>query len=67
MGSDAILKVLKTVLKARTKDTEAESKAELKAKRDEVIKAVRECSDITRLDLVVEMLSQDNEVSFVTQ
>ncbi len=67
LGSDAILKVLKTVLKARTKDTEAESKAELKAKRDEVIKAVRECSDITRLDLVVEMLSQDNEVSFVTQ
>ena len=67
LGSDAILKELKTVLKARTKDTEAESKAELKAKRDEVIKAVRECSDITRLDLVVEMLSQDNEVSFVTQ
>lgn len=67
LGSDAILKSLKTVLKARTKDTEAESKAELKAKRDEVIKAVRECSDITRLDLVVEMLSQDNEVSFVTQ
>lgn len=67
LGSESILKELKTVLKARTKDTEAEAKAELKAKRDEVIKAVRECSDITRLDLVIEMLDEGNEVSFATQ
>ena len=67
LGSDSVLKELKTVLKARTKDQQAETKAELKAKRDEVIKAVRECADIERLDLVIEMLSQDNEVSFVTQ
>ena len=67
LGSDAILKELKTVLKVRTKDNQAEVKAELKAKRDEVIKAVRECADLQRLDLALEMLSDENEVSFVTQ
>jgi hypothetical protein len=67
LGSDAVIKELKAVLKARTKDNQAQAKTELKAKRDEAIKAVRACSDMERLDLVVEMLSEENEVSFVTQ
>lgn len=67
LGSDAILKELKTVLKARTKGHQAEAKAELKAKRDEVIKAVRDCHDMQRLDLALEMLSEENEVDFVIQ
>lgn len=67
LGSDAILKELKAVLKARTKDHQVEVKAELKAKRDEVIKAVRACEDMERLSLALEMLDGENEVSFVTQ
>jgi hypothetical protein len=67
LGSDATIKELKAVLKARTKDHQAEAKAALKARRDEVIKAVRECVDMERLDLALEMLSEENEVSFVTQ
>ena len=67
LANDAIIKELKAVLTARTKGNEAEAKAELKAKRDEVIKAVRACSDMSRLDLALEMLSEENEVSFTTQ
>jgi hypothetical protein len=67
LGSDAVIKELKAVLKARTKDNQAAAKAELKAKRDEVIKAVRACDDADRLNLVLEMLDGENEVSFVTQ
>ena len=67
LGSDAILKELKAVLKVRTKDHQAETKAELKAKRDEVIKAVRACDDMERLNLVIEMLDESNEVNFTTQ
>lgn len=67
LSNDATIKELKTVLKARTKDNEAEAKAELKAKRDEVIKAVRACADMERLGLILEMLDEANEVSFVTQ
>lgn len=67
LGSDAIIKELKTVLKARTKDHQAQAKADLKAKRDEVIKAVRECADMTRLDMVLEVLDQGNDVNYVTQ
>ena len=62
-GSDAILKELKSVLKERTKETAAEAKADLKAKRDEVIKAVRDCEDMSRLDTALEILSLDNEMS----
>ena len=67
LASDATIKELKTVLKTRTKGHEAETKAELKAKRDEVIKAVRACVDMERLGLVLEMLDEGNEVNFVTQ
>ena len=67
LGSDAIIKELKAVLKARTKDHQAQGKADLKAKRDEVIKAVRECADMTRLDMVLEVLDQGNDVNYVTQ
>ena len=41
LKSEAILKELKTVLKERTKESQSEAKAELRAKRDEVIKAAR--------------------------
>ena len=67
LGSDAIIKELKAVLKARTKDHQAQAKADLKAKRDEVIKAVRECADMTRLDMALEVLDQGNDVNYVTQ
>lgn len=67
LGSEAIIKELKTVLKARTKGNEAEAKAELKAAREAVIKAVRACSDMTRLNLIIEMLDEENEVSFTAQ
>ena len=67
LGSDSIIKELKTVLKARTKDHAAEAKAELKAKRDEVIKAVRECEDMERLTLALELFDKENEVSYTTQ
>lgn len=67
LGSDAIIKELKAVLKARTKDHQAQAKADLKAKRDDVIKAVRECADMTRLDMALEVLDQGNDVNYVTQ
>jgi hypothetical protein len=67
LSSDANLKELKAVLKARTKDHQAEAKAELKAKRDEVIKVVRACSDLSRLDLALEVLDNGNDVDFLTQ
>lgn len=61
-GPDAILKELKAVLKERTKDAQSEAKAELRAKKDEVIKAVRDCEDIQRLDTALEILSPDNDM-----
>ena len=67
LGSDAIIKELKTVLKARTKDNEAQAKEELKAAREAVIKAVRLCFDTDRLNLALEMLSEENEVKWVAE
>lgn len=62
LASDAIIKELKTVLKERTKEQASEAKADLRAKRDEVIKAVRGCEDMGRLDMALEVLSPDNEM-----
>lgn len=63
LASDTLIKELRKVLKDRTKaDTDA-TKADLKAARDVVIKAVRSCEDRTKLDLALEILSPDTDVS----
>lgn len=63
MASDAAIKELKAVLKERTKEHEAETKAVLKARRDDLIKAVRACEDMERLDMAFEILSEGNDIT----
>jgi len=59
---NALVKEIKTVLKAKTKgETEAE-KAELKAIRDKLIGLVRSCVDMERLETAIDLLDPDNEL-----
>lgn len=63
LASDALIKELRKVIKERTKADTDQAKAELKEARDVVIKAVRSCADMTKLDLALEILSPDTDVS----
>lgn len=63
LASDALIRELRKVIKDRTKADTDQAKAELKEVRDVVIKAVRSCADRAKLDLALEILSPDTDVS----
>ena len=52
----ATLKELESVVKARTKLAEAESRGEVKAARERLIEAARQCTDLARLAEATEAL-----------
>jgi hypothetical protein len=52
------------VLRERTKDDSAALKAEVSEKRQTIRGLLSGCSDIERLDAVIDLLSPDNEVTF---
>ena len=54
---------LKAVLKDRTKDESATLKAEVAKLKKTVRGLVAGCSDIERLEAVIEVLSPDNDVT----
>ena len=62
--AEAAVKNLKAVLRERTKDDSAALKAEVSEKRQTIRGLLSGCSDIERLDAVIDLLSPDNEVTF---
>lgn len=66
LASDALLREMKGVIKERRKEIDAATRDSLKAQRAVVIKAVRACTDTTRLTMALEILDVSNEIR-VTQ
>jgi hypothetical protein len=62
--AEAAVKNLKAVIRERTKDDSAALKAEVSEKRQTIRGLLSGCSDIERLDAVIDLLSPDNEVTF---
>ena len=62
--AESAVKNLKAVLRERTKDDSAALKAEVSEKRQTIRGLLSGCSDIERLDAVIDLLSPDNEVTF---
>ena len=61
--AESAVKNLKAVLRERTKDDSAALKAEVSEKRQTIRGLLSGCSDIERLDAVIEVLSPDNDVT----
>lgn len=61
--AESAVKNLKAVLKERTKDETATLKAEVTELRQTIRGLVAGCSDIERLEAVIEVLSPDNDVT----
>ena len=61
--AESAVKNLKAVLRERTKDDSAALKAEVSEKRQTIRGLLSGCSDIERLDAVIEILSPDNDVT----
>jgi hypothetical protein len=59
----AAVKNLRTVIKERTKDEQAELKAEVIELKVTIRTLLSSCSDIERLQAVIEVLSPDNEIT----
>jgi len=61
--AESAVKNLKAVLKERTKDDTATLKAEVKELKQTIRGLLAGCSDIERLETVIEVLSPDNDVT----
>jgi hypothetical protein len=56
----ATLKELETVVKARTKEAEAESRDELKAARTRLFELAKACTDLDRIEAAADVLDEVN-------